>query len=68
MKDKKHFNTNIWDRWQLFLEGFSWVIPYRTHPASSGSESAKDLPVLKMPPNEKFSSEDVDIFLFIAVL
>ncbi len=51
----------------ILHEGFSWVIPYRTHPASSGSESAKELPVFKMPPNEKFASADVDI-LFIAAL
>jgi hypothetical protein len=40
-----------------FRESF---IPYCTHPANSGSESAKELPLLKMPPNEKFSSADVD--------
>jgi hypothetical protein len=44
----------------ILLEGFSLVIPYRTHPANTGSESAKELPLLKMPPNEKFSSEYVD--------
>jgi hypothetical protein len=40
-------------------------MPNLTHSASSGPESAKGLPVFKMPPNKKFSSADVDI-LFIA--
>jgi hypothetical protein len=68
--DIRHINSDIWAQYHplcILLEGFSWVIPYLTHPASSGSESAKDLPVFKMPPNEKFSSEDVDIS-FLAVL
>ncbi len=47
----------------ILLEGFSSVIPYRTHPANSGSDSVKELPLPKMPPNEKFSSEDVDFSL-----
>jgi hypothetical protein len=40
-----------------FLESF---IPYCTHPANSGSEGAKELPLLKLPPNKKFSSPDID--------
>jgi hypothetical protein len=35
----------------ILLEGFSWVIPYLSHPARSGSESAKDLPVSKKKKN-----------------
>ncbi len=38
-----------------------------THPANLCSESAKELPILKRPPNKKLSSEDVD-FLLVAVL
>jgi hypothetical protein len=51
----------------ILLEGFLWVIPYPTHPANSGSDSAKELPLLKMPPNQKFSSVDVDLSLEAAL-
>ncbi len=51
----------------ILLEGFSWVIPHHTHLANSGSESAKELPLLKMPPNEQFSSDDVDFSLVAAL-
>jgi hypothetical protein len=50
----------------VLLEGFSCVIPNLTHSASSGPESAKELPVFKMPPNEKFSSADVNILSIAA--
>ncbi len=51
----------------ILLEGFSWVTPYRTHPANSGLESAKELPLFKRPPNKKFSSEDIDFSLIAAL-
>jgi hypothetical protein len=49
MNDIRHINTNIWDRWQFFCHPSwrifaSYSIP---HPSDSGSEIAKDLPVIK---------------------
>jgi hypothetical protein len=56
-------NAPNWGGWEgclgFFLILCSLVISYLTHPANSGSESAKELPLLKMPPNEKFSSVDI---------
>jgi hypothetical protein len=41
--------------------------PYHTHPANSGSESAKELPLFKLPPNKNFSFVDT-AFLLVATL